>query len=169
MRKVRNNVFETNSSSTHTLSVTKGNHSDYLSPSDTLVVEFIDTDDCIVLSTLKEKVSYLVSQIVNWYKWDVYDYDDLKEQVEKSFDFKRIADFVMSRYGKKVVLPKEYKINRGTDEDGDTHSDLEDIVNINHQIICSNLDELLEDLVNHDRNLLDEVLREDTVIEFGRD
>ena len=88
----------------------------------------------------------------------------LKEQVEKSLDFRRIADFVMSRYGKKVVLPKEYKINRWTDEDGDTHSDLEDIVNINHQIICSNLDELLEDLVNHDRNLLDEVLREDTVI-----
>ena len=58
MKKVRNNVFETNSSSTHTLSVTKGDHSDYLSPSDTLVVEFIDTDDCIVLSTLKEKVSF---------------------------------------------------------------------------------------------------------------
>ena len=30
MKKVRNNVFETNSSSTHTLSVTKGDHSDYL-------------------------------------------------------------------------------------------------------------------------------------------
>ena len=40
MKKVRNNVFETNSSSTHALSITEGNHSDYLSPSDTLVVEF---------------------------------------------------------------------------------------------------------------------------------
>ena len=169
MKKVRNNVFETNSSSTHALSVTKGSHSDYLSPSDTLVVKFIDTDDYRVLSTLKEKVSYLVSQIVNWYKRDVYDYDDLKEQVEKSLDFRRIADFVMSRYGKKVVLPKEYKVDRMVDEDGNTYSTLEDIVNINHQIRCSNLDELLEDLVNHDRNLLDEVLREDTVIEFGWD
>lgn len=169
MKKVRNNVFETNSSSTHTLSVTKGNHSDYLSPSDTLVVEFIDTDDYRVLSTLKEKVSYLVSQIVNRYKWDVYDYDDLKEQVEKSLDFRRIADFVMSRYGKKVVLPKRYKVNRWVDEDGDTYNSLEDIVNINHQITYSNLDELLEDLVNHNRDLLDEVLREDTVIEFERD
>ena len=169
MKKVRNNVFETNSSSTHALSITKGDHSDYLSPSDTLVVEFINTDDCRVLSTLKEKVSYLVSQIVNWYKWDVYDYDDLKEQVEKSLDFRRIADFVMSRYGKKVVLPKEYKINRWTDEDGDVYGGLEDIVSINHQIVCSSLDELLEDLVSHDCNLLDEVLREDTVIEFGRD
>ena len=169
MKKVRNNVFETNSSSTHALSVTKGNHSDYLSPSDTLVVEFIDTDDCRVLSSLKEKVSYLVSHIAHRYKWDVYDYDDLKEQVEKSLDFRRIADFVMSRYGKKVVLPKKYKVNRWVDEDGNTYNSLEDIVNINHQITCSNLDELLEDLVNHDRNLLDEVLREDTVIEFGRD
>ena len=65
MKLIRRGTFETNSSSTHALSVTKGDHSDYLSPSDTLVVEFIDTDDCIVLSTLKEKVSYLVSQIVN--------------------------------------------------------------------------------------------------------
>lgn len=169
MRTIRIGTFETNSSSTHALSITNGKQDDYLSPSKTLVIDFIDTDDCGTLSTLKEKVSYLVSQIVNRYKWDVYDYDDLKEQVEKSFDFKRIADFVFERYGKKVVLPKEYKINRWTDEDGDTYSDMEDIVNINHQIRCGSLDELLEDLVNHDRNLLDEVLREDTVIEFGRD
>ena len=147
MRTIRIGTFETNSSSTHTLSVTQGDHSDYLSLSDTLVVEFIDTDDYRVLSTLKEKVSYLVSQIVNWYKNDVYDYDDLKEQVEKSLDFRRIADFVMSRYGKKVVLPKEYKVDRMVDEDGNTYSTLEDIVNINHQIRCSNLDELLAELI----------------------
>ena len=30
MKKVRNDVFETNSSSTHALSVTKVRHSDYL-------------------------------------------------------------------------------------------------------------------------------------------
>jgi hypothetical protein len=169
MKIIRNRVFETNSSSTHALSVTKGDHSDYLSPSDTLVVEFIDTDDYYTLVTLQEKVSYLVSQIINKYKWGAYDYDDLKEQVEKSFDFKRIANFVMSKYGKKVILPQEHKVDRWTDEDGDIHNDLEDIVNINHQITYSDLDELLEDLVNHNRNLLDEVLREDTVIEFGSD
>lgn len=169
MRKVRNNVFETNSSSTHALVMRNKGYEEYLSPSDTLVVMFIDTDDCGTLVTLQEKVSYLVSQIIDRYKWSVYDYDDLKSQVENNYDFKRIASFVLEKYGKKVVMPKEFKIHRYTDEDGDEYTDIADIVNINHQIECSNLDELLEDLVNHDRNLLDEVLREDTVIEFGRD
>ena len=168
MEIIRNNVFETNSSSTHTLTIGK-QQKDYLAPSKTLIINFIDTDKEVALRTLKEKVSYLVSQIIEKYKYNVYDYNDLKEQVEKSLDFRRIADFVMSRYGKKVVLPKEYKVDRMVDEDGNTYSTLEDIVYINHQIRCSNLDELLEDLVNHDRNLLDEVLREDTVIEFGWD
>lgn len=169
MKKVRKDVFETNSSSTHALSITNGSQSDYLSPSSTLVVEFIDTDDCGTLCTLKEKVSYLVSQIVNKYKWDVYDYEDLKEQVEHDWDFQRIVSFVKEKYNKNVVLPKNHKVYKYTDEDGEEYNDLEDIVNINHQIVCSNLDELLEDLVNNDRNLLDEVLREDTIIEFGRD
>lgn len=169
MKKVRKDVFETNSSSTHALSITEGSQSDYLSPSSTLVVEFIDTDDCGTLCTLKEKVSYLVSQIVNKYKWDVYDYEDLKEQVEHDWDFQRIASFVKEKYNKNVVLPKNHKVNRYTDEDGEEYNDLEDIVNINHQIQYSDLDELLSSLANHNRDLLEEVLRKDTIIEFGRD
>lgn len=169
MKKVRKDVFETNSSSTHALSITEGSQSDYLSPSSTLVVEFIDTDDCGTLCTLKEKVSYLVSQIVNKYKWDVYDYEDLKEQVEHDWDFQRIVSFVKEKYNKNVVLPKNHKVYKYTDEDGEEYNDLGDIVNINHQIQYSDLDELLSSLVNHNRDLLEEVLRTDTIIEFGRD
>jgi hypothetical protein len=169
MKKVRKDVFETNSSSTHALSITNGSQSDYLSPSSTLVVDFIDTDDCGTLCTLKEKVSYLVSQIVNKYKWDVYDYEDLKEQVEHDWDFQRISLFVKEKYNKNVVLPKNHKVNRYKGEDGEEYNDLEDIVNINHQIQYSDLDELLSSLVNHNRDLLEEVLRTDTIIEFGRD
>lgn len=169
MKKVRKNVFETNSSSTHALSITNGKQDDYLSPSKTLVIDFIDTDDCGTLCTLKEKVSYLVSQIVNRYKWDVYDYEDLKEQVEDSWDFKHIANYVKEKYGKDVMMPKNYKVNRYVDEEGEEHNDIEGIVNINHQIQYSDLDSLLESLVDHDRDLLDEVLRKDTIIEFGRD
>lgn len=168
MKAIRQETFETNSSSTHSL-VIKTYKEKYLSPSSTLVVDFINTDDCYVLSTLKEKVSYLVSQIVDRYKYDVYDYNDLKEQVESDYDFKRIADYVMEHFGKKVVLPKSYKVHDYVDEDGETYNDLDEIVNINHQIRYTNLDDLLNDLVTEHHDLLDDVLNENTLIEFGRD
>lgn len=168
MKAIRQETFETNSSSTHSLAI-KTYKEKYLSPSSTLVVDFINTDDCTVLSTLKEKVSYLVSQIIDKYKYNVYDYNDLKEQVESDYDFKRIADYVMEHFGKKVVLPKSYKVHDYVDEDGETYNDLDEIVNINHQIRCTSLEELLEDLVTEHHDLLDDVLSENTLIEFGRD
>lgn len=168
MKAIRQETFETNSSSTHSLAI-KTYKEKYLSPSSTLVVDFINTDDCTVLSTLKEKVSYLVSQIIDKYKYNVYDYNDLKEQVESDYDFKRIADYVMEHFGKKVVLPKSYKVHDYVDEDGETYNDLDEIVNINHQIRYTNLDDLLNDLVTEHHDLLDDVLNENTLIEFGRD
>ena len=68
MKLIRNNVFETNSSSTHTLTIGK-QQKDYLAPSKTLTIDFIDTDKEFTLGTLKEKVSYLVSQIIEKYKY----------------------------------------------------------------------------------------------------
>lgn len=168
MKAIRQETFEANSSSTHSL-VIKTYKEKYLSPSSTLVVDFINTDDCYVLSTLKEKVSYLVSQIIDKYKYNVYDYNNLKEQVESDYDFKRIADYVMEHFGKKVVLPKSYKVHDYVDEDGETYNDLDEIVNINHQIRRTSLEELLEDLVTEHHDLLDDVLSENTLIEFGRD
>lgn len=168
MKTIRQETFETNSSSTHSLAI-KTYKEKYLSSSSTLVVDFINTDDCTVLSTLKEKVSYLVSQIIDKYKYNVYDYNDLKEQVESDYDFKRIADYVMEHFGKKVVLPKSYKVHDYVDEDGETYNDLDEIVNINHQIRYTNLDDLLNDLVTEHHDLLDDVLNENTLIEFGRD
>lgn len=156
MKKIRRSVFETNSSSTHSLIVMPQESVHYLSPSRTLVVRFIDTDDEHVLSTLKDKVSYLVSQIINKYKYDVYDYDDLKEQVCSDYDFKRIAEYVKNRYNKIVTLPK-------------THTgSLEEIVNINWQIQEDNLDNILMDLVQQ-HDLLEDVLSQDRAIEIGRD
>lgn len=169
METIRKNVFETNSSSTHSLTMVRDNE-DYLSPSSTLVVDFIDTDEYGCLSTLKEKVSYLVSQIINRYKYDVYDYEDLKEQVEGTYDFQRLADYVMERYGKKLVLPKCYNPSKNEDLDDECeYNVLEEIVNINHQIVCNSLDELLEDLVADNNDLLDRVLDKDFAIVFGRD
>lgn len=156
MKKIRSGVFETNSSSTHSVSIGKP-FDDFLPESNKIIIDFIDTDDYYTLTTLREKVSYLVSQIINRYKWDVEDYDDLVEQVKDSYDFKRIEEFVRTVYKKEIVFPKKYE------------GDLEYIVEINHQIACSNLDGLLDDLLRYERDDLATVLQNGTIIKFGRD
>ena len=86
------------------------------------------------------------------------DYEDLIEQVKENWDFKRIENYVWEKYGKKIVFP-EYNGN------------LEDMVEINHQLISwgHHLDEVLEDIVNEERDYLAEVLEDGKDIEFGRD
>ena len=66
MKTIRNFTFETNSSSTHALSIGKKLNNDYAPFGDTLKIYWMDTDDESVLNTLKEKVSYLVSHIASW-------------------------------------------------------------------------------------------------------
>ena len=83
-------------------------------------------------------------------------------------DVTRIANYVKDKYGKEVRLPKTYKVNTYKDEDDEEYTDIDEIVNINHQIRCYSLDELLKELVE-ERDLLDDVLRDDTYIEIGRD
>ena len=57
------------------------------------------------------------------------------------------------------MFPKTYK------------GDIEDIVNINHQLTSWNhsLTEILEDIVDEDRDYLAEVLEDGNNIVFGRD
>lgn len=158
MKVLRQGIFETNSSSTHSLVMKNSNiGADYLPFGDTLKIEFFDEER--PLTTLKEKVSYLVSHIVSWYKYDAEDYEELIRQVRENYDFKRIASYVEEKFHKKIVFPKEYK------------GDLDDIVTINHQLISwdRNIEEVLQDIVNNDRDYLAEVLNPDAIIEFGRD
>jgi len=159
MLKKRINTFETNSSSTHALSVGTELHENYVPYGKNLKIRWIDTDDERVLSTLTDKVSYLVSHIASWYKYNAIDYDDLIEQIKDDTSFRMIEEYVKHRYNKEIVFPKEY--------DGD----IEDIVNINHQLTSwnHNINEVLEDIVNEDRDYLAEVLEDGKFIEFGRD
>ena len=156
MKKIRNNVFETNSSSTHALTTTNNLGKDYVPFGNTLKIRFFNEEE--TLTTLADKVSYLVSHIISWYKWDVASYDDLIEQVKENSNFRRIEYYVRERYGKQIVFPEKY--------DGD----LEEIVEINHQLQSweHNLDEVLRDMIN-ERDLLDEVLSDGKMIVFGRD
>ena len=129
----------------------------YTPVGDKIVIEFINTDDGGTFTTLKRKVSYLVSHIVNNYKYNCLDYEDLVEQVSNSYDFKRISNYVKNKYGKEVVFPKEYK------------GDIDEIVYINHQLLERNLDGVLADLITEERDYLAEVLDPTQVIELGHD
>ena len=159
MKKIRRETFETNSSSTHALSIGKKLDNDYTPFGDTLKIYWMNTDDESVLNTLKEKVSYLVSHIASWYKYDVENYDELLEQIKSNYDFHMLEDFVKIKYNKQIVFPKTYE------------GDIEDIVNINHQLTSWNhsLTEILEDIVDEDRDYLAEVLEDGNNIVFGRD
>ena len=164
---MRNKTFETNSSSTHSLVLKKYADDNYTSASNKIVVDFIDTDSMYRASSLKEKVSYLVSQIINNYKYDVLDYKDLKEQIENDYNFKRIKEYVKEHFNKEVVLPNEFD---NYNEDEDYEKSIDEIVNINHQLINHDFDELLKDIViSYNRDFLGEILNPNTEIEFGHD
>ena len=156
MKKIRNGVFETNSSSTHALTIGRTLGENYAPFGDNIKIRWFDEED--TLTTLEEKVSYLVSHIASWYQYNAEDYEDLIEQVKNNWDFKRIEQYVLNNYGKRIVFPKY---------DGD----VENLTEINHQLISWNhsLNEVLEDLVDEERDLLAEVLQDGKDIEFGRD
>ena len=158
MRVVRDRVFETNSSSTHSLvATTPMSMDDYVPKNSTIKVHFIDTDDVSSLCTLADKVSYLVSHIVNGYKYHSATYEDLISDVRDSLSFKKLDSYVQRHFNKRIVFPESY--------DGD----IEDIVNINHQLIESDFDSLCEDIVYEERDCLGEILSSDKVIDIGRD
>lgn len=153
----RNNIFETNSSSTHSLVLNNQGISDYIAPNSTILVKFADTDDDYIYSTLQDKVSYLVSHIVNRYKYNAADYDSLIDDVKDSYDFRRLSDYVRDHFNKEIVFPNTY--------DGD----LDDIVNINHQLYENSLDGVLEDICCEEHDLLDDVLNSNAYIKLGHD
>ena len=82
MKKIRKNVFETNSSSTHALTVGRVLGEDYVPYGNNLKIKWFDEEE--TLTTLKDKVSYLVSHIASWYVYNAEDYEDLIEQVKEN-------------------------------------------------------------------------------------
>lgn len=156
MKLCRYNIFETNSSSTHDL-VVSGIHDDYLPPNSTILVRFINTDDDTYYGTLQEKISYLVSHIVRRYINNASTYKNLIDDVKDSWDFKRLDDYVYDHFNKRIVFPEKYEYN------------LDDIVYINHQLLESSLENVLDDLVRPENNLLDIVLDPNKAIRIGHD
>ena len=158
-QKIRKRTFETNSSSTHSLVVTNELKDKYMPLTDTIMIRWINTDEETALSTLRDKISYLVSHIAYWYKNDVYDYDELIWRIKNDENYKTIEEYVSEKYGKLIQFPEKY------------NGEIEEVVNINHQLVSygNNLEEILEDIINPKNNYLEEVLEDGRTIEFDRD
>ena len=166
MRKVRCNIFETNSSSTHDLVLTKAT-SDYYPPGNKLAIRWADTDDDYRYITLEEKVSYLVSHVARKHIYHVYKYEDLLEEIKDDYEYQEIVRYLKNINEKYEIVFPPYK--EVVNEDGD--SDLMWIININHQLMEDTLDAVLDDLIKPTsyQSKLAEVLSPDNFIEIGHD
>lgn len=164
--KVRNSLFETNSSSTHTLALASSRGSfSYIDDNSTDIKITIFNDESYPLTTLQEKLSYLVSHIMMHQIYDASNYDDIIEFVNYDRDYVTLHGYVSRVYYKNIVLPSRIDFER---------HDIE----INHQLYATCFYELLSDILYytigeiHDKSIeemLEYILDEKYIIEFGRD
>lgn len=131
MKNIRNNVFETNSSSVHSISVSKdGLESSKLSLDNNgyVVVGFGNFgSDLQYYNSQIDKLSYLITQCYysnyNYYN-DYYWCQDIYSAVEESYNFKCIEDAIKSYINDCSGI----KIKRGTIPDIDHQSQGKEIV-----------------------------------------
>ena len=143
MKQVREGTFETNSSSTHSLVVMKQKQNNYIPLAKHIKVEWIDTNDQYMLETLTEKLSYLISHIANRLRWDCNNYNDLLEEIEDNFEYKKIEEYIKEKYDKDIRFP---------DNKLGIYDDMDCIVEINHQLIPDSSRSVIE-------SVLDELIR----------
>ena len=184
MKQIRQGTFETNSSSTHSLVVLAQEQENYIPLSKYIKIEWIDTNDYYMLETLQEKLSYLVSHIANKLKYSCNNYKELLEEIEDNFEYKKIKDFIKTKFNKEIRFPE--------DKTGIYDEDIECICEINHQLIPWStaivVEEVLNELIQYmkDKNRLnkyseeqvgemsfdqklDIYLKSDNYLLFGRD
>ena len=183
MKQIRNGIFETNSSSTHSLIISDRSDAGYIPLAKHIKIEWINTDDYYVLETLGEKISYLVSHIANKVQYSCNTYEELIEEVTENSEYKEIAEYVRKTFDKEIRFP--------VNKDG-IYDDVEYITEINHQlvpwgtnaVVAETLDDLIRYMENSDEDRLfneeeqgdlsfeqklDIYLKNGNYIRFGRD
>ena len=170
MKVIRSEIFETNSSSTHSLVLKGYADKNYMPPGTIVKVEWSD-EQIGNLTSLQEKVSYLVSHIANKYSYNVHTYEDFIDELKNDYEYRQLEDFLSTLgNGYRISLPKEPLPFE--DEDGEKYNvDIEDLISINHQLQESCLEDVLDSLLmeNSLETKLARVLDPETKIEFGHD
>ena len=139
MINFREGTFETNSSSTHTLVIGGYVSENYIPISKHIKIEWIDTDDYYVLESFGDKISYLISHIARALKYSCNTYEELLEEIEDNYEFKKIAEYVRNTYDKEIRFPNN--------KNG-IYDDVELIAEINHQLIPWGNSAIVEDVLD---------------------
>lgn len=159
MRTIRKNTFETNSSSTHSVTMCQENIENYVDDNDEILITFVDTSKFSGFGTLQEKLSYLVSHIANYYKDANDNYESFIDDIKHDWDFIDLEDFIKTRYNKRIVFPENFE------------GHLEDIVDINHQLYEYDFADVLKDMCSERENefYFEIIFQPKAYIEIGRD
>lgn len=139
MKQIRNGVFETNSSSTHSLIISNRSDEGYIPLAKHIKIQWIDTDDFFGLETLEEKLSYLISHIAARVKYSCNNYDELLEEVTENYEYQQIAKYIKDKFDKEIRFP--------ANKNGE-YDDVEYIAEINHQLLPWGSGAVVEDVLD---------------------
>ena len=152
--QIRKNVFETNSSSTHAVSIFRG--SNYIIPEKIVICPGEFGWECETYSCPEDKLSYLYTWILS--KCNSYEYNEVTEKYDEHYDYDKLKDYqyrLKSKLLEAGVKEVEFEKCNGWSEDGYIdHS--EDLYN-------EDLEAILEDY------FLDYVFNDASYIETGND
>ena len=153
-KQIRKNIFETNSSSTHAVSIFRG--SNYVIPERIEIYPGEFGWECREYSSPEAKLSYLYTWILS--KCMSYEYNEVTEKYDDKYDYKKLKDYqyrIKSKLLEAGVKEVEFNKCSGWFEEGYIdHS--EDLYN-------DDLETILEDY------FLDYVFNPASYIETGND
>lgn len=115
--QIRKNVFETNSSSTHAVSIFRG--SNYSIPEKIVIRPGEFGWDCETFSDPESKLAYLYTWILN--KCKSYEYNEVTEKIDDHYDYKKLKDYqyrIKSKLLEAGVKEVEFEKCNGWFEDG---------------------------------------------------
>ena len=153
-KQIRRGAFETNSSSTHAVSIFRG--SNYSIP-EKIVIRPGEFDwECETFSDPEAKLSYLYTWILS--KCKSYEYNDVTEKYEDHYDYKKLKDYqyrIKSKLLDAGVNEVEFEKCNGWFEDG--------YIDHPEKLYPNYLEEILENY------FLDYVFNPASYIETGND
>lgn len=147
MLNIRRGTFETNSSSTHSLVVSEKGEEGYVPLAKHIKISWICTDDEYFLESLNDKLSYLISHIALKLSYNCNNYEDLLEELQENFEYRKIEEYVKKTFDKEIRFPEN--------KNG-IYDDVEYIIEINHQLLPWGsgipAEETLDDLIQYRQN-----------------
>ena len=152
--QIRKGAFETNSSSTHAVSIFRG--SNYVIPEEIIIRPGEFGWSCEIYNTPEDKLSYLYTWILSM--CSSYEYNEVTNKYEEHYDYKKLKDYqyrLKSKLEALGVKEVEFEQCNGWDKDG--------YIDHSEKLYFEDLETILESYFE------DYVFNPDSYIETGND